>query len=621
MAKPVETPLMKQYYDIKNKYPDAVLLFRVGDFYETFADDAIRTSEILGITLTRRANGAAQYVELAGFPHHALDTYLPKLVRHGLRVAICDQLEDPKTTKGLVKRGITELVTPGVSTNDNILEVKENNFLAAVHITKKGIGVSFLDISTGEFLLTEGNAEYIEKTINSFAPKELLFMADNRSDVINLFSGKYCMQSMPDWAFTYESALERLLKHFNVKNLKGFGVDNYTLGLTAAGAILVYLNQTYHNSIGHITNIQRIESDRFVWMDQFTIRNLELIGGIQSGGHTLCQVLDRTITPMGGRMLRRWLLFPLKDKKAVEDRQSVVTTMFRNTGLQDNLRENLNKIGDLERILSKAAVGRITPREITQMSLALAAIQNVKTACSSVTDNNSISQIADRLNPCELLQQKINSTIADNPPALLNKGRVIADGVDSELDSLRDIALHGKDYLNRIQQTEAERTGIQSLKIGYNNVFGYYIEVRNTHRDRVPENWIRKQTLVNAERYITEELKEYEEKILSAEEKIAIIETHICRTGVGCCRIHIGHAGRLHRNSPTRLPALFFRSEQDKQIHLPRYCRRQRNRHKAGTPPRYRMPTSGRRRVCAQRRVSRRRETTDYDDYRPQYGR
>ena len=518
---------MRQYFDIKSKYPDAILLFRVGDFYETFSEDAIRASEILGITLTRRANGAAQYVELAGFPHHALDTYLPKLVRQGLRVAICDQLEDPKTAKGLVKRGITELVTPGVSTNDNVLEVNENNFLASVHLTRQGIGLSFLDISTGEFLLTEGNAEYAEKIINSFAPKELLYMADQRSEVLDLFTGKYLLQPMPDWVFTYESAYERLLKHFNVKNLKGFGVNDLRLGLTAAGAILVYLDQTYHNSVSHITNIQRIENDRYVWMDQFTIRNLELIGGIQAESHTLCQTLDRTTTPMGGRMLRRWILFPLKDKKAIEDRQSVVTLMFRNTEFQDCLKENLNNIGDLERILSKAAVGRISPREVTQLSVALRAIQNIKTACQSVADNASISQISERLNTCELLQNKINSTIADNPPALLNKGNVIAAGVDSELDELRDIALHGKDYLNRIQQTEAERTGIPSLKVSYNNVFGYYIEVRNTYKDRVPETWIRKQTLVSAERYITEELKVYEEKILSAEEKVSIIETRI----------------------------------------------------------------------------------------------
>lgn len=527
MAKPVETPLMKQYYEIKNKYPDAVLLFRVGDFYETFADDAIRTSEILGITLTRRANGAAQYVELAGFPHHALDTYLPKLVRHGLRVAICDQLEDPKATKGLVKRGITELVTPGVSTNDNVLEVKENNFLASVHITKKGIGLSFLDISTGEFLLTEGQSDYIEKIITSFAPKELIFMSDNRSEVIDLFSGKYFMQPMPDWVFTFDTAYSRLLKHFNVKNLKGFGVDTMQLGLTAAGAILYYLDQTYHNSIGHITNLQRIENDRYVWMDQFTIRNLELTGGIASGSQTLYQILDHTATPMGGRMLRRWILFPLKDKKQIENRQALVTLMFRDTGLRQTMTDNLAKIGDMERILSKAAVGRMTPREVIQLSIALRAIGEIKDACISCSDNAPIKQIADRLNPCELLQDKINHTITDNPPALLNKGHVIADGVDSELDSLRQIAYHGKDYLNRLQQTEAERTGISSLKIGYNNVFGYFIEVRNTHRDRVPTEWIRKQTLVNAERYITEELKEYEEKILSAEENIATIETQI----------------------------------------------------------------------------------------------
>ncbi|MGM9805800.1 MAG: DNA mismatch repair protein MutS [Candidatus Aphodosoma sp.] len=527
MTKPVETPLMKQYYEIKNKYPDAVLLFRVGDFYETFAEDAIRTSEILGITLTRRANGVAQYVELAGFPHHALDTYLPKLVRHGLRVAICDQLEDPKTTKGLVKRGITELVTPGVSTNDNVLEIKENNFLASVHITPKGIGASFLDISTGEFLLTEGEANHIEKIVSSFAPKELLYETDNRSETINLFGGKYHLQPMPEWVFTFESAYGRLLKHFDVKNLKGFGVENMKLGLVAAGSIIHYLDQTYHNNISHITTLQRIESDRYVWMDQFTIRNLELIGGIQSGSRTLCQVIDRTTTPMGGRMLRRWLLFPLKERQPIENRLAVVTHFFRDNELRQTLSESLCKIGDLERILSKAAVGRITPRELSQLCTALSSVGEIKRLCAASSDCEQLTRIADRLNPCEVLGQRIKKTLADDVPSLLSKGGVIADGVDNELDELRRIAFHGKDYLNQIQQTESARTGIPSLKIGYNNVFGYFIEVRNTHRDRVPSEWIRKQTLVNAERYITEELKQYEETILTAEEKIATIETRL----------------------------------------------------------------------------------------------
>lgn len=527
MTKPVETPLMKQYYEIKNKYPDAVLLFRVGDFYETFAEDAIRTSEILGITLTRRANGVAQYVELAGFPHHALDTYLPKLVRHGLRVAICDQLEDPKTTKGLVKRGITELVTPGVSTNDNVLEIKENNFLASVHITPKGIGASFLDISTGEFLLTEGETNHIEKIVSSFAPKELLYETDNRSETINLFGGKYHLQPMPEWVFTFESAYGRLLKHFDVKNLKGFGVENMKLGLVAAGSIIHYLDQTYHNNISHITTLQRIESDRYVWMDQFTIRNLELIGGIQSGSRTLCQVIDRTTTPMGGRMLRRWLLFPLKERQPIENRLAVVTHFFRDNELRQTLSESLCKIGDLERILSKAAVGRITPRELSQLCTALSSVGEIKRLCAASSDCEQLTRIADRLNPCEVLGQRIKKTLADDVPSLLSKGGVIADGVDNELDELRRIAFHGKDYLNQIQQTESARTGIPSLKIGYNNVFGYFIEVRNTHRDRVPSEWIRKQTLVNAERYITEELKQYEETILTAEEKIATIETRL----------------------------------------------------------------------------------------------
>lgn len=527
MGKPVETPLMKQYYEIKDKYPDAVLLFRVGDFYETFADDAIRTSEILGITLTRRANGAAQYVELAGFPHHALDTYLPKLVRHGLRVAICDQLEDPKAAKGLVKRGITELVTPGVSVHDNVLDVKENNFLASVHPVKDKVGVSLLDISTGEFLVGEGNREYVNKLLSLFAPKELIFESEKRCDVADMLDGRYFMQQMPDWVYTDEAAKDRLLKHFEVKNMKGFGVNDLKLGLVAAGAVLYYLDQTYHEHIGHITSLSRIESGRYVWMDDFTVRNLELVGGMQHGGYSLCQIIDRTVTPMGGRLLKRWLLFPLKEKKPIEDRLSVVSQMFRDVEMRDELELELSRIGDLERIAGKAAVGRITPRELGQLRTALSAIANIKRICSRAAECEPMIRIADRLNPCEVLRDRIGRELSENAPALLNKGGVIADGVNSELDELRQIAYHGKDYLLKLQQREVEQTGIQSLKIGYNNVFGYYLEVRNTHKDRVPAEWIRKQTLVNAERYITEELKEYEEKILGAEEKISRLESEL----------------------------------------------------------------------------------------------
>ena len=527
MAKVVETPLMRQYNEIKAQYPDAVLLFRVGDFYETFSEDAIRTSEILGITLTRRANGAAQYVELAGFPHHALDTYLPKLVRHGLRVAICDQLEDPKTCKGLVKRGITELVTPGVSVNDNILDVKENNFLASVYMTKKGVGLSLLDISTGEFLVGEGKEDYIEKLIGSFAPKEIIYEADMRSEVIDLVGGKYFLQSMPDWVYTIDSARSRLLKHFEVKNLKGFGVDDMEMGLVAAGAVLYYLDQTKHEQVGHITSLARIEGDRFVWMDGFTVRNLELLGGMHQSGRSLCQVIDRTVTPMGGRLLKRWLIFPLKEVKPIEDRLAVVTQMFRNREMKDMLEESLGRVGDLERILSKVAVGRVTPRELLQLRIALQSVAEIKSVCAQATDCEPMLRISDRLNPCERLVMRIAQELSENAPAMLNKGGVIAEGVNSELDELRRIAYHGKDVLMQIQQRESDATGIPSLKISYNNVFGYYIEVRNTHKEKVPADWIRKQTLVSAERYITAELKEYEEKILGAEEKIAVLEAQL----------------------------------------------------------------------------------------------
>ena len=526
MAKVVETPLMKQYNEIKAQYPDAVLLFRVGDFYETFCEDAIRASEILGITLTRRANGAAQFVELAGFPHHALDSYLPKLVRAGLRVAICDQLEDPKTVKGLVKRGITELVTPGVSTNDNILDVKENNFLASVHISKNMAGVSFLDISTGEFLVAEGGFDYVEKLLNSFAPKEVLCDREKKRTVSDTFGAKLLLQGMDDWAFTYESAYGRLLKHFETKNLKGFGVESLKLGVTAAGAILFYMDQTKHDQIGHITGIARIEAERYVWLDRFTVRNLELLGSMYEGGRSFCSVIDRTVTPMGGRLLRRWISFPLKDVQPIEDRLGVVTHFFKDVELKVRLHEELERIGDLERILSKVAVGRITPREVGQLKTALEAVEPIKRMCSAA-DCKPLQTLADQLNPCAALYGRIAAELADNPPAMVNKGHVIAEGVSQELDELRTIAYSGKDYLMSIQQRESELTGIPSLKISYNNVFGYYLEVRNTHKDKVPQEWIRKQTLVNAERYITQELKEYEEKILGAEERILALETKL----------------------------------------------------------------------------------------------
>ncbi|MDR1729530.1 MAG: DNA mismatch repair protein MutS [Prevotellaceae bacterium] len=526
MAKIAETPLMKQYLEIKGKHPDAILLFRVGDFYETFSDDAIRTSEILGITLTKRANGAASSVELAGFPHHALDTYLPKLVRAGLRVAICDQLEDPKLTKKLVKRGITELVTPGVSINDNILNHKENNFLAAVHLTKKGAGVAFLDISTGEFLTAEGNFEYIDKLLNSMSPKEVLFERSKRASFEERFGAKYFTFELEDWVFTPEAANDRLLKHFETKNLKGFGVENLEMGIIAAGAILHYMDLTQHLQIGHVTHLSRIEEDRYVWLDRFTIRNLELYGTIHEGGKTLADILDKTISPMGSRLLKRWIAFPLKDVKPINERLDIVENFYKDPELKKILNENLTAIGDLERIISKVAVGRVTPREVVQLKIALSSILPVKNACLN-SENGGLQRIGEQLNPCPNIREKIEREINSDPPNMLNKGGVIAAGINDELDELRQIAYSGKDYLQKIQQRESDKTGIQSLKISYNNVFGYYIEVRNTHRDKVPADWIRKQTLTGAERYITQELKEYEEKILGAEEKILSLETKL----------------------------------------------------------------------------------------------
>ena len=519
----VETPLMKQYLEIKSKHPDAILLFRVGDFYETFSDDAITAAEILGITLTKRANGAAQSVELAGFPHHALDTYLPKLVRAGKRVAICDQLEDPKMTKKLVKRGITELVTPGVSINDNILNHKENNFLSAIHFNKNTCGVAFFDISTGEFLTAEGPVNYIDKLLNNFAPKEVLLERGRRKLFEEAFGSKLFTFEMDDWVFTEGSANDRLLKQFETKNLKGFGVQHLTNGIIASGAILYYLDLTQHTQTSHITALSRIEEDRFVRLDKFTVRSLELLDTMNEGGKSLLHVIDKTITPMGARMLKRWVVFPLKEVKLIEDRLAVVEFFFRYPDLKESLEQQLNLVGDLERIISKVAVGRVNPREVVQLKVALNAIEPIKELCLN-SDELSLKKIGDQLNLCQLIREKITKEVVPDPPILLNKGNVIAKGINKELDQLREIAYSGKDYLLQIQQRESEETGIPSLKVSYNNVFGYYIEVRNTHKDKVPSGWIRKQTLVSAERYITEELKVYEEQILGAEDKIATLE-------------------------------------------------------------------------------------------------
>jgi len=514
---------MKQYYAIKDKHPDAVLLFRVGDFYETFGEDAIKAAEILGITLTRRANGSASYVELAGFPHHALDTYLPKLVRAGQRVAICEQLEDPKLTKKIVKRGITELVTPGVSINDNILEHRENNFLASVHFDKKMAGVAFLDISTGEFLTAEGNFEYIDKLLNSFKPKEVLYQKGKGNEFTEHFGGKFYTYTMEDWAYTEDAATDRLLRHFETKSLKGYGVQELNYGVIASGVILHYLDLTQHTQVQHITALSRIEEDKYVWLDRFTIRNLELFGVINEGAKTLVQVLDKTISPMGARMLKRWIALPLKEINAINERLLVVEYFTNNEDEKDDLEMHLRHIGDLERIISKVAVGRINPREVIQLKNALNAIEPIKKYAEGV-DHPVLKRYAEQLNPCTSIRDRIEKEIVNDPPMLLHKGNVIKKGVSEELDELRSIQYSGKDYLTRMQERESARTGIPSLKIAFNNVFGYYIEVRNTHKDKVPADWIRKQTLVSAERYITEELKEYESKILGAEEKILALE-------------------------------------------------------------------------------------------------
>lgn len=522
----VETPLMKQYYKIKDKHPDAVLLFRVGDFYETFGEDAIKTAEILGITLTRRANGAASYVELAGFPHHALDTYLPKLVRAGQRVAICEQLEDPKLTKTIVKRGITELVTPGVSINENILENRENNFLASVHFDKKMAGVAFLDISTGEFLTAEGNYEYIDKLLSSFQPKEVLFQRGRGQEFAEIFGNKYYTYNLDDWVYTIDAASDRLTRHFETTSLKGYGIQNMTLAIISSGAVLHYLDLTQHHQIKHITGLSRIEEERYVWLDRFTIRNLELFAPIHEGGKSLLQVVDKTITPMGSRLLKRWMALPLKDIGPINKRLDAVESFLKHPEIKENLENHLRQIGDLERLVSKVAVGRINPREMVQVKNAMNAIAPIKQVCHDA-ENETLNRFAEQLNVCSLIRDRIQKEIVADPPTAVNKGKVITEGVSEELDDLREIAYSGKDYLAQMQKRESEKHGITSLKVGFNNVFGYYIEVRNTHKDKVPSDWTRKQTLVSAERYITEELKEYESKILGAEEKILTLETQL----------------------------------------------------------------------------------------------
>ena len=522
----VETPLMKQYVEMKSKHPDAVLLFRVGDFYETFSDDAIAASEILGITLTRRANGVSQYVELAGFPHHALDTYLPKLVRAGKRVAICEQLEDPKLTKKLVKRVITELVTPGIAISDNVLNHRENNFLAAIHFCKQSVGVAFLDISTGEFLAAEGTADYVDKIMSNMDPKELIVERGNKERAVEMLSAKPVTFELDDWIFTDDAANERLRKQFGTASLKGFGIDRMHEAIIAAGAILHYLDITRHTQTSHITSISRIEEEKYVRLDRFTVRNLELIEPLDPDGKSLLNVIDRTVTPMGGRLLRRWLLFPLKDPKAINDRLDVVDYFFREPDVRDRLRSLLEVIGDVERLVSKVATERISPRELLQLHAALKAVEPIRRLCLA-SEQPALAGIGEQLNPCQSICERIGREIREDTPIALNRGDVIKEGIDAELDELRDIAYRGKDYLLRLQARESELTGIPSLKIGFNNVFGYYIEVTNTHKAKVPPEWIRKQTLVNAERYITQELKEYEEKILGAQEKIEIIQARL----------------------------------------------------------------------------------------------
>lgn len=528
MAKDGLTPMMKQFFDLKAKHPDAIMLFRCGDFYETYCEDAVISSEILGITLTKRNNGGKNGapIEMAGFPHHALDSYLPKLIRAGKRVAICDQLEDPKQTKTLVKRGITELVTPGVAIGDNVLNNKENNFLAAVHFDKSSNGVAFLDISTGEFLMAEGTLDYIDKLLGNFLPKEILFERGKRSFFEEKFGTKFFTFELDDWAFNEMTARERLRKHFEVKNLKGFGIEKLSKGIVAAGAILQYLDLTQHLQIGHITSIAKIEEEHYVRLDRFTAKNLEIINPLNEGGSSLLSIIDKTVTPMGARMLRRWLMFPLKDKKKIDDRLDIVEYFFREPEFKQLVMDQLRRMGDLERIVSKVSVGRVSPRDVIQLKVALQALEPIKQACSQ-SGHEGLCFLSEQMDVCAEIRTKIEREVRDDAPFLVNKGGVIADGVNAELDELRNIAYKGKDYLIHIQQREIEQTGIPSLKVAYNNVFGYYLEVRNAHKDKVPAEWIRKQTLANAERYITQELKEYEEKILGAEDKILALETKL----------------------------------------------------------------------------------------------
>lgn len=525
-TKYAETPLMKQYNTIKAKYPDALLLFRVGDFYETFGEDAIRAASVLGIVLTKRRNGAAAYVELAGFPHHSLDTYLPKLVRAGHRVAICDQLEDPKLTKKIVKRGVTELVTPGVTLNDNVLEQKENNFLAAVHLTSGISGIALLDISTGEFYLAEGNIEYIDKLIQSFAPSEVVIQRQNRGKFIELMGDKFYLAFFDDWVFSIEFARELLLKHFNTTSLKGFGIEGINNGIIAAGAALHYLFETHHDKLSHINKISRIDEGKFVWLDKFTIRNLELIYPLSPGATTLLDIIDKTDSPMGARLMRRWISLPLKDIQSINERLNIVEYLIKDENIASSIHKEIKKIGDLERLISKVVTLRVNPRELKQLERALVATDNLRAICKS-SNETELNQLAEKINPCSSLSNKLSTQLKEEPPALINKGQVIADGVSNELDELRAISTSGKDFLKDIQHREVEKTGISSLKIGFNNVFGYYLEVTHTHKDKVPPEWHRKQTLTGSERYITEELKEYEQKILGAEEKIIALEQKI----------------------------------------------------------------------------------------------
>ena len=520
------TPMMKQFFSLKAQHPDALMLFRCGDFYETYCEDAVAAAKILGITLTKRNNGGMSTTEMAGFPHHALDTYLPKLIRAGRRVAICDQLEDPKLTKKLVKRGITELVTPGVAMNDNVLNYKENNFLAAVHFGKTSCGVSFLDISTGEFLTGQGTYDYVEKLIGNFQPKEVLYDRSKKIEFERYFGTKLCIFELDDWVFTEQTARQKLLKHFQTKSLKGFGVDHLKNGVVASGAILQYLELTQHTQLSHVTSLSRIEEEKYVRLDKFTIRSLELTDTMQDEGASLISVIDHTITPMGSRMLRRWVVFPLKDEKPINERLDIVDYFFRHPDFRQCIENQLHMIGDLERIVSKVSTGRVSPREIMQLKVALQAIEPIKNVCMSAEDE-VLQRIGEQLNLCKSIRDRIEREIQPDPPLLVNKGNVIRNGVSSELDELRNIAYSGKDYLLKIQQRESEITGISSLKIGYNNVFGYYLEVRNTYKDKVPAEWVRKQTLAQAERYITQELKEYEEKILGAEDKILSLETQL----------------------------------------------------------------------------------------------